>query len=206
MAGTGPGRRRSQHGGAGGAVRHARQSRRAEAVALRADDPAETGTRLLSAEASFMVMDMLGQPVAPMAAPPAARPPSPGKREPPGDFATPGRRDFRALCARRLDRQFRRRRQSGLCRHRRGGAAVFPDRRRDRGRTSAPSPGRNGGRPSDLNTWRFAWRAATSQSLVSAKRFDLVHSRQIADPRERCASPGYDRRYDRIGRLPALRE
>ena len=70
-------------------------------------------------------------------------------------------RKLRALCARRLGRQFRRLGQSRFCRRRCGGAALLPDRRRDRSRTSALSPSpRDSSRPIS-NAWRFASRAAS---------------------------------------------
>jgi penicillin-binding protein 1C len=106
---------------------------------FRADDLQSAGTRLLSAEASFMVMDMLRQHVRPDESSGAQPQQTPiywktGTSWAFRDAWTAG--SFGPYVLVVWVGNFDGTRQPGLCRRRCGGALVLPDRGRDRGRAS----------------------------------------------------------------------
>ena len=130
---------------------------------LRADAPQSAGTRLVSAEASFMVLDMLRQHVRPDEILRRATATDADLLEDGNILGVSRRLDgrkFRSLCSRRLGGEFRRHGKSRLCRRRCGSAVVFPDRGQHRGRASRTERARAPA-PAISRAWRFVSRAAS---------------------------------------------
>ena len=161
---TGAGRRRSQHAGTRRSLRDARQSRRVEAAAL---------SRGRAAKHRHAPSERRSQLHGDGHAAPACSPRRSDRRAAAAQSRLLEDRHvlgvsrcldggkLRAVCARRVGRQFRRLRQSRFRRRRCGSAAVLPDRGRDRSRTSASRPSRHGPSLPISNAWRFASQAAS---------------------------------------------
>ena len=188
----------------GGVLKPIRMTARTDRLSA----PESAGVRLLSPEASFITLDMLRHNARPGRHGTGAGAHALARRVEDryvlGFPRCVDRGRCRAVRAGGVDRQLQRRRESGIRRRGRGGAAVFQDRRRSesgapvRRRVAAGAAARCQQRGGLRGQRRSAERG------LSAHREHLVHPRQVADPRESAASRRRDRCGDRRARVRAV--